>query len=561
MKSFTFQHSPLKFAVFGSLLASLSQSIYGQTCDGELADVVVEIKTDNFSPRDVSWSITECDGTVVGERNDFQDLNIYIDTVANLCTDRQYVFSVMDSGGDPDYGAGFFNVYLDSSDGEVLLTGSGYYGSGVTRQLFNGVELCFPTDSPSQSPTLAPTTLSPTVSCDSDLVDVVVKVSADLWPDEISWVVTDCDGNVVGERNDFPCNVFPYFDFYIDTVANLCPDRQYVFSISDSDGNGAGRYKIYLDSLDGELLFNESGDYGFGEQKQLFTGVELCPTESPSQSPTVSCDSELADVVVELFTDGFWGQNSWRILDSNGMIVDERSRATFSEAYTLYSDTVVGLCPDIQYLFDISDSGGDGICCRAGDGYYNIIVDGEVLFTGGDFRAEETVPFFGESPGSCIDNPDPFTFTAELTCKEVANEKEKVRDDLCNSLPGNIKANCPNACETDPSSVDEIVFDFFAETSCNEIQNSVSKKTLKLLCKDEPYGLSERCPQFCGATDSCPCVDSIFQFKKNKKGDKLTCKELDGFKRVKKFNACLKNKISKRCPGVCEVPGCRKVTI
>lgn len=406
-------------------------------------------------------------------------------------------------------------------------------------------------------------------TCESDLVDVIVEVQTDLWPDETSWVIADCDGNVMGERNGYPD-----VDKYIDTVANLCPDRQYVFSISDTEGDGiccraSGRYKIYLDSLDGELLFNERGDYGFGEQKQLFTGVEFCPTESPSQSPTVSCDSELADVVVQVFTDGRPDETSWRIKDPNGVVVGEREPdrfnglvGSYTEPFTLYSDTVVGLCPDIQYIFSISDSRDDGICCRSGEGYYNVIVDGEVLFTGGKFKDKEIVPIFGESPGSCIDNPDPFTFTAELTCEEVANEKEKVRDDLCNSLPGNIKANCPNTCETDSSSADEIdTFDFIAETSCNEIQDSVSKKTLKKLCKDEPYGLSERCPQFCGATDECPCVDSIFPFKYNKKGDKLTCKELAGFNDVKIFNKCSKKKISKKCPGVCEVPGCVKLTI
>ena len=41
----------------------------------------------------------------------------------------------------------------------------------------------------------------------------------------------------------------------------------------------------------------------------------------------------------------------------------------------------------VLYEFDITDSYGDGMCCAYGEGSFTILIDGDILATGGDFGA------------------------------------------------------------------------------------------------------------------------------------------------------------------------------
>ena len=47
----------------------------------------------------------------------------------------------------------------------------------------------------------------------------------------------------------------------------------------------------------------------------------------------------------------------------------------------------------VLYEFNISDQYSDGMCCAYGEGSYSIVVDGEVIATGGDFGASATERF------------------------------------------------------------------------------------------------------------------------------------------------------------------------
>merc|ERR1712157_687602 len=52
-----------------------------------------------------------------------------------------------------------------------------------------------------------------------------------------------------------------------------------------------------------------------------------------------------------------------------------------------------------RYIFTISDSHGDGICCNDGDGNYKVLLSGQIIGEGGEFGESETFTFDVGPPG------------------------------------------------------------------------------------------------------------------------------------------------------------------
>ena len=82
------------------------------------------------------------------------------------------------------------------------------------------------------------------------------------------------------------------------------------------------------------------------------------------------------------------------------------AEATLDDGSCEAADDLTGCgdtCLDggVLYEFNISDQYSDGMCCAYGEGSYSIVVDGEVIATGGDFGASATERFCAPA-ASCI---------------------------------------------------------------------------------------------------------------------------------------------------------------
>lgn len=98
-------------------------------------------------------------------------------------------------------------------------------------------------------------------------------------------------------------------------------------------------------------------------------------------------------VTITLMTDFFPGDNSWQLVDSDGVLVTSSfSQGTLS-GNTLHTTDVFlenGKC----YFFNLSDSNGDGMCCTSGSGYYSLETsDGMFIGGGAEFSDLATVVF------------------------------------------------------------------------------------------------------------------------------------------------------------------------
>jgi hypothetical protein len=94
------------------------------------------------------------------------------------------------------------------------------------------------------------------------------------------------------------------------------------------------------------------------------------------------------DLILNITFDQYAGETSWEITDASGAVV------ALGDGYGGESSYTEDLCLiDGDYTFTIFDSFGDGICCVYGSGSYEILLDGVVLFTGGEFGASDSQNF------------------------------------------------------------------------------------------------------------------------------------------------------------------------
>ena len=96
-------------------------------------------------------------------------------------------------------------------------------------------------------------------------------------------------------------------------------------------------------------------------------------------------------VKLELQTDQYPCETSWKIINSSGQIVN------YGGNYTTPNSLIsknIELPTDECYTFILSDQGGDGICCKYSNGFFQLRnQSGQIIAEGSKFGNEVTVPF------------------------------------------------------------------------------------------------------------------------------------------------------------------------
>jgi hypothetical protein len=202
----------------------------------------------------------------------------------------------------------------------------------------------------------------------------------------------------IGE--DFENNVYKEESVILDrSIFEFTEKARLRFRCSGNQGND----RIYLDDIEFEGSINASPD--------PIQEPTLSPTPAPSNSPTTSPtpapsksspttptghpSTDCKSFTFDLTTDGFGYEVTFTLADaSNGII---RLRGGGYDSSNSYQETVCLI--DGRYIFTISDSHGDGICCSDGNGNYSISLDGNLLKAGDDFGSEEQTVLDVGPPG------------------------------------------------------------------------------------------------------------------------------------------------------------------
>ena len=141
-------------------------------------------------------------------------------------------------------------------------------------------------------------------------------------------------------------------------------------------------------------------------------------------------------VTVLLLTDAWPTETEWNIVDasSGDVMLDGGSYTKENALHTsqYYSEEAHNA------TVTITDSWGDGICCRWGTGDYEIKVGNNRLPAGGDFGSSETKTFAVPAPVTrCIDSPA-YKFAAANKCEGGA----PLDEDQCEALAILLGFNC-----------------------------------------------------------------------------------------------------------------------
>jgi hypothetical protein len=130
------------------------------------------------------------------------------------------------------------------------------------------------------------------------------------------------------------------------------------------------------------------------------TNPEACNYDPSAQVDDGSCVLEGSAVIFNLLSDNYPGEITWQISGMTGVVA---SGGPYVEAMTSYEH--IECLGDGCYSFTILDSLGDGICCAYGEGGYTLTVDGELIYSGGEYSNNETTLFcIGESEVGCTDS-------------------------------------------------------------------------------------------------------------------------------------------------------------
>ncbi|MCF6237612.1 MAG: choice-of-anchor J domain-containing protein, partial [Candidatus Marinimicrobia bacterium] len=240
-------------------------------------------------------------------------------------------------------------------------------------------------------------------------VDYYYLISAN-YPDEISYS-PELVGTPMNHAPAAPLGLtgvgdedaFVYLDWddnteYDFTSYNVYRDDVFVANVSVSEFSeqlaDPGVYEYMISAIDAEDAESEMSE-GIG----VPTGP-LPPERLNAESNldgqvylTWAAPGEVASMLtVEIFTDNYPGETSWELYNETGELF-ANDGGIISATGTMY--TWEYELPGGVYTWTIYDAFGDGICCAYGEGYYNLILNGVNIATGGEFGTDESWTFDG----------------------------------------------------------------------------------------------------------------------------------------------------------------------
>jgi hypothetical protein len=242
------------------------------------------------------------------------------------------------------------------------------------------------------------------VKIDAQCVTGSLELKLDNYPSETSWTIK----NSSGTTTLYSGSGYNQGNQVLNIAICLTPGQNYIFQINDSYGDGIccsfgqGYYKIKDNA--GNVL-TQGGAFSYTDAKTFFyssigsscsdgiqngseTGIDCGGSCMPCQTGGGTSISG----TLELKLDNYPSETSWAVKNASGTIT------LFSGSGYNQSNQIInipiGLTIGQNYLFQINDTYGDGICCSVGQGYYKIKDNvGNTIIQGGAFTFSDVRSF------------------------------------------------------------------------------------------------------------------------------------------------------------------------
>jgi len=391
--------------------------------------------------------------------------------------------------------------------------------------------------SPSGKPTISDVPSSAPTECEGDFFNV--DVLTDEFPSETSWILTNTcgDGFTVFDR---PLGYFTAADtLYADTFcSSAVSGSQYQFTISDSFGDGiccaygSGEYTVVRNGV-------EAATGGNFDSQDSTTFGTCGPTPAPSPAPPTASPTECTgdSINIDIFTDGYPSETSYILQETcDGSTVFQRTQGYFTAEGSLYTDTIC-TSNSFEFLFTISDSFGDGICCDYGQGEYTVTLNDSEVATGGEFSSSDTATF-----GSCGQTTSPVsTPTSDPTTRPSLTPTLSPTI----SPSTTISSTSPSSTLTLPPTI----------SPCEDSTLGVPFSGSTFFCEDFTSNVCNRdrakshCPVTCDACAEYACEDSMLDWVFD--GNNGSCAQLAGAPPGFIDRACQIEEIVQTCRSTC----------
>ena len=215
----------------------------------------------------------------------------------------------------------------------------------------------------------------------------------------------------------------PYTIHLYDYDAVSSNDNLGVFTINSGDSGS-----LLLTNSGSTITITVIESYEGCTDSSAINYNPLATTNDGSCTYNSDCLDTEDLVVIDLLSDNWGYETSIELLGANGI-----SYLNVSE-FTDNTLNVFNVCVpnNSTYVFAITDTYGDGICCDNGNGYYTVSICGETVIDGGTFEFEETINIEACS----YDGADTYGCTDELAINY--NPLATITDDSC------VFFDCPN---------------------------------------------------------------------------------------------------------------------
>jgi hypothetical protein len=220
-------------------------------------------------------------------------------------------------------------------------------------------------------------------------------------------------------------------------VAVMQRDGQYDLEKRNNRGHADDFYKA--GNSIGTAGYPNTDGYQGGKIRRTGITISVQSGSSPDYMNLSVVMPFLANLKVTLKTDNNPGQTTWRVKDSVGGIMAERT--SFTSKLTTYVDTVSLIVG--RYTVEVTDSKSNGICCASGAGSFTAEMNGRVLMSVGAFGASASVPFAVATP-----SPTRFPTTAPTKSPTAVPTKAPTLMPTPTKAPTPVPTKVPTAAPT-----------------------------------------------------------------------------------------------------------------
>eukprot|EP00475_Leptophrys_vorax_P031757 TRINITY_DN4831_c0_g1_i1.p1 TRINITY_DN4831_c0_g1~~TRINITY_DN4831_c0_g1_i1.p1 ORF type:complete len:1093 (-),score=225.69 TRINITY_DN4831_c0_g1_i1:78-3356(-) len=360
----------VKFQISTSGNASIDDG----SCAVGYSKYVMRIWPDSF-PQETSWSLVSTSNVLWGSGQlTYTDSPFYqyADCIPNTAS---YFLTVYDESGDGmccSYGIGKYSLQVGNGAFAMNLTNPSKGDFGFSETISFKINK---TGGVSQTK-------------DVNGISFTVTINPDDYPQEVSWALYS--GNSSSGSLQYNTLVVSGTTS-LDIAIGLKTNTSYRYQILDSYGDGIccsygfGNYSI---NVNDSVLYFSDGQYGEYQIVDFF--IAKGNYSVTNVVTAVQCSPTQVRLILNLTYDDYPRETSWYLYDTSGGSLTTIHDSGNGAGQT--SDFKSWCLGPGTYVFSLTDSKEDGICCTFGEGSYQLQTNDNTLYSSnGMFDAGENV--------------------------------------------------------------------------------------------------------------------------------------------------------------------------